>query len=192
MMYSPAVARKEETRRRIIETASRLFMEKGVDGVGVDEIMRESGLTHGGFYVHFENKDALIAEAALYAVDQTMSKWQGLPKKLADKNLFDDFLQEFVDGNISTSSPACPMALLGPDISRRSEKVQTAYVVKMRELIDYITQEMGSDRAHAILCLSAMVGATSLAAQTNTDKALAAEILEATREELLKCRPATD
>jgi TetR/AcrR family transcriptional regulator, transcriptional repressor for nem operon len=192
MMYSPAVARKEETRRRIVETASRLFMEKGVDGVGVDEIMRESGLTHGGFYVHFANKEALIADAALHAVDQTMSKWQGLPKKLADETLFDDFLKEFSAGNVATSSPACPMALLGPDISRRSEKVQSAYVEKMRELIDYITQEMHSDRAHAILCLSAMVGAASLAAQTSSDNDLAAEILRTTREELLKCRPASE
>ncbi len=53
-----AKGHREETRARIVETASRLFQEKGVDRVGVDEIMRESGLTHGGFYVHFKNRAA--------------------------------------------------------------------------------------------------------------------------------------
>lgn len=185
-MLSLVQARKEETRRRIIETASRLFLEKGVEGVGVDEIMRESGLTHGGFYVHFANKEALISEACLYAVDQTMSQWQHLPQKLADDALFASFLERYLEGDVMTASPACPMALLGPDISRRSEELQAAYVEKMRGLLDYLTQEMKSDRGYAILCLVAMVGATSLAAQFSQDKALAEEILSATRQELIK------
>src|SRR3712207_414865 len=58
-----AKGHKEETRRRIIDTASRLFREKGVERVGLDEIMREAGLTHGGFYAHFPSKEHLIAEA---------------------------------------------------------------------------------------------------------------------------------
>jgi len=81
------------------------------------------------------------------------------------------------------------MALLGPDISRRGESVQTAYIQRMRGLIKLITHELNSYRDHAILCLSAMVGATSLAAQTLQDQELAAEILTVTRDELLKCRP---
>jgi TetR/AcrR family transcriptional regulator, transcriptional repressor for nem operon len=188
-VFNLAVSRKEETRRRIVETASRLFMEKGVDGVGVDEIMRESGLTHGGFYVHFPSKEALVQEAALWALDQTMSQWEGLPRKLADDKIFSSFLENYLKGDMTTGSPACPMAMLGPDISRRSEAVQTAYTEKMSSLIDYITEEMHSDRPHAILCLAAMIGATSLAAQVSTDRKLAEEILKTTREELLKCRP---
>ena len=182
-----AQSRKEETRRRIVETASRLFLEKGVDGVGLDEIMREAGLTHGGFYVHFSSKEALIAEACLAAVDQTMHQWEHLPRKLADDELFANFLDAYLSGDLTTGSPACPMALLGPDISRR-ENVQAAYVDKIKNLIEVITQEMGGSRAYGVLVLAAMVGATSLAAQVSQDKELAGEILRLTREELLRQR----
>src|SRR3954466_4485554 len=68
---NPLVSRKEETRRRIVDTAARLFLEKGVDRVGVDEIMRECGLTHGGFYGYFPSKDVLISEACPAALDET-------------------------------------------------------------------------------------------------------------------------
>lgn len=180
-----AQARKEETRRRILDAAARLFLDKGVEGVGVDEIMREAGLTHGGFYVHFPSKEALVAEACLTAIDQTMGQWQGLPRKLADDQLFEMFLSSYLGGDRIAGNPACPMAFLGPDISRR-ENMQAAYSEKMNGLIDYIAHELGSGRCQAILALSAMVGATSLAAQVSHDKALAEEILRSTRQALLR------
>jgi len=184
------VTRKEETRRRILEVASRLFLEKGVDGVGVDEIMREAGLTHGGFYVHFPSKEALIAEACLCALDKTTSDWEGIAGKLEDDAVFDQLLQTYLAGDLVSGSPTCPMAILGPDVARRGERVQTAYTAKIRHLIDFITRELESDRAQAILTFAALVGATSLAAQVGNDRALAEEILKTTRQELLKCRAA--
>src|ERR1700745_726125 len=81
---NPLVSRKEETRRRIVDTAARLFLEKGVDRVGVDEIMRECGLTHGGFYGYFPSKDVLISEACTAALDETAHQWESLARNLAD------------------------------------------------------------------------------------------------------------
>src|ERR1044071_923071 len=77
------VSRQEaaENRERIVEAASRLFRDKGLDGVGVDAIMREAGLTHGGFYGHFASKDALAAEAveqALARGTETMARFTDL------------------------------------------------------------------------------------------------------------------
>ena len=71
------VSRQEaaENRQRIVEAASRLFRDKGLDGVGVDAIMKEAGLTHGGFYGHFASKDVLAAEATQYAIERS-STWQ--------------------------------------------------------------------------------------------------------------------
>src|SRR6202011_6137400 len=63
-----------ENRERIVETASRLFREKGVDGVGVDAIMSGAGLTHGGFYGHFRSKDDLSAEAVVRALERGVEK----------------------------------------------------------------------------------------------------------------------
>ena len=187
---NPALTRKEETRQRILESASRLFLQKGVDGVGVDEIMREAGLTHGGFYVHFPNKEALVSEVCLCALDKSVSQWEDVTRRLGEDGFFEQFLAKYLSGDLRSDNPACPMAILGPDVSRRSEPLQTAYAAKLRELIEIVGQEMGSDRRMAIVTLAALVGATSLATQVVQDKALAEEILNTTREELLKCRPA--
>ena len=188
---NPLLARKAETRRRIVETAARLFLEKGVDRVGVDEIMRECGLTHGGFYVYFPSKEALISEACVAALEETGEQWAALARKLADDKAWARFSKTYLAGDLtSAENPACPAAILGADVARRQDTVQASYIALIRVLIDKIAEEAGADRGHAILSFAALVGATSLAAQVGQDKALASEILNTTRDELLKCRPA--
>jgi len=187
---NPLVARKEETRRRIVDTAARLFLEKGVDRVGVDEIMRESGLTHGGFYIYFPSKESLITEACTAALEETTHQWEALSEKIDSDELWGEFLETYLAGDLtSANNPACPAAILGADIARRQDTVQATYVAQMKGLIDKIAARSGTDRSHAILSFAALIGATSLAAQLGQDKVLAAEILNATRDELLKCRP---
>lgn len=186
-----AVSRKDETRRRIVESAARLFMEKGVDRVGVDEIMRECGLTHGGFYSYFPSKEALISDACVAALGEAAHQWEDLTRKLADDAQWTNFLETYLAGDLtSENNPACPAAILGADVARRPGQIQDSYLAHVRALIDTISEEAGSDRGHAILTFAALVGATSLAAQVGQDKALAKEFLNTTREELMKCRPA--
>jgi TetR/AcrR family transcriptional repressor of nem operon len=188
---NPLVNRKQETRRRIVDTAARLFMEKGVDRVGVDEIMRECGLTHGGFYVYFLSKEALISEACTAALDETAHQWEELLRKLPDDAAWNSFLTTYLAGDLtSANNPACPAAILGADVARRQDTIQATYIARLKSLIGKIAEEAGSDRSHAILSFAALVGATSLAAQVGQEKELAAEILNATRAELLKGRPA--
>ena len=187
----PVPSRKEETRRRIVDTAARLFLEKGVDRVGVDEIMRECGLTHGGFYAYFPSKEALVSEACMAALDEGAEQWARLARKLGDDGLWGKFLKVYLAGDLtSPDNPVCAVSVLGPDVARRPDTVQAGYIHRLNALIDRIARESGSDRRHAILTFAALTGATSLAAQVGQDKALAAELLNTTREELLKCRPA--
>src|SRR5476649_2479162 len=75
---------KTETHARIVKNASVLLREKGADGIGVAALMKEAGLTHGGFYAHFESRDALIAEAFAHAMDQTTHKWRKRAESAAD------------------------------------------------------------------------------------------------------------
>jgi len=187
---NPIVNWKDETRKRIVKTAGRLFMEKGVDRVGVDEIMRACGMTHGGFYSYFPSKEALVSDACVAALGETAQQWKGLARKLGDDDQWARFLDTYLAGDLtSENNPACPAAILGADVARRQGKIQDTYPAHVRALIDTIAEEAGSDRAHAILSFAALVGATSLAAQVGQDKTLAAEILDTTRGELLKCRP---
>jgi TetR/AcrR family transcriptional repressor of nem operon len=182
--------RKEETRRRIVDTAARLFLAKGVDRVGVDEIMRECGLTHGGFYGYFPSKKALISEACTAALQEAFGRWQERARQLGDDMAWADFLTHYLAGDLtSPDNPASPTAILGADVARRRGAIQASYVALIRSLIDKFAEDAGADRPHAILSIAAMVGATSLAAQVGQDKALATEILDVTRDELLKRRP---
>lgn len=188
-----AVSRKDETRRRIVETAARLFMEKGVDRVGVDEIMRECGLTHGGFYSYFPSKEALFSEACVQALGQTARQWEDLLHKVADDGAWAGFVETYLAGDLtSENNPVCPAAILGADVARRPGAVQDAYVAQLRALIDRIAGMADGDRSFAILVFAALVGATSLAAQVGQDKELAAEILNGTREELKKGHAAAE
>ncbi|HKT54178.1 MAG TPA: TetR/AcrR family transcriptional regulator [Caulobacteraceae bacterium] len=187
---NPLVSRKEETRQRIVDTAARLFLEKGVDRVGVDEIMRNCGLTHGSFYVYFPCKDALISEACTAALDKTAQQWQSLASNLADDTIWNNFLSTYLAGDlISANNPACPVAILGADVARRQAPSQASYVARMKSLIDTIAKEAGSERSHAVVTFVALVGATSLAAQVGSDRRFAAELLNTTREVILT-RPA--
>ena len=182
--------RKEATRRLIVDTAARLFLEKGVDRVGVDEIMRVCGLTHGGFYGYFSSKDALISEACTAALHEAMGQWETLARRLGDDQVWDEFLANYLAGDLtSAKNPACPAAILGADVARRQDTIQADYLEQVRALVERMAEESGENRAHAILTIAALVGATSLAAQVGQDKALAEEILATTRNELLKCRP---
>src|ERR1700677_2038779 len=70
--------RRAETRERILTAAGHLFREHGIDGVGVDAVMKEAGLTHGGFYLHFPSKEALAAEVSQSLLERAASRWDML------------------------------------------------------------------------------------------------------------------
>src|SRR5271154_2382929 len=114
-----------ENRRRIVETASRMFREHGFDGVGVDAIMKGAGLTHGGFYGHFRSKDDLAAEAMMRALERSVEEQSRYAQ-----------LNDLVRGYLSRRHRAdrangCAVAALGADIVRQGEGVRgalTAYV----------------------------------------------------------------
>ncbi len=173
---------REETRARIVETASRLFQEKGVDRVGVDEIMRECGLTHGGFYVHFRNKEQLIAEACALAVDERADEWKETLRGRPQEEAFAAFLDGYIE---CAGSGDCPFASLGADVARHGKAVRQAYTQKVEELIQFMTDELACGREEAILALVAVSGALSVA-NASSDPDFSREILETTRRNLVQ------
>ena len=177
-----AKGHREETRARIVETASRLFQEKGVDRVGVDEIMRECGLTHGGFYVHFRNKEQLIAEACALAVDERAEEWKEKLRGLPPEEAFAAFLDGYIE---CAGSGDCPFASLGADVARHGKAVRRAYTQKVEELIQFMTDELACGREEAILAIVAVSGALSVA-NASSDPAFSKEILETTRRNLVQ------
>ena len=169
-----------ENRQRIVEAAARLFRDGGFDGVGVDAIMKEARLTHGGFYGHFVSKDALMAEAMAHALDRSMA-WQ---EKL-------DSLSELVTGYLSDRHRAdrangCAVAALGADVARHSPDLRKTLTAGVRQQIGRIVSLLrrgtpAARRRRAIATYAGMVGALTLARAVD-DPALAREILTAARD----------
>jgi TetR/AcrR family transcriptional regulator, transcriptional repressor for nem operon len=169
-----------ENRKRIVETASRMFRQEGFDRAGIDAIMKAAGLTHGGFYCHFGSKEDLAAEAVISALARSLEK-QGRHKTLS--GLVRGYLSE---QHCANRTNGCALAALGGDIARQSKAVRsgvTDYIhAQLSQLVSLIRGgTAASRRRRAITALSGMVGALTIARAVE-DPALSSEILETARD----------
>jgi TetR/AcrR family transcriptional repressor of nem operon len=176
-----------ENRERIVETAARLFRENGFNGVGVDAIMKEAGLTHGGFYGHFASKDELAAEAVVRALERNAEK----ESRFADLGAFVvDYLSE---RHRADRANGCAVAALGADMARQRAGVRRGLTAHLRRQLDRFADLVKDGtaarrRKRAITTVAGLYGALTLARAVD-DPALAREILAAAREEFGNDRP---
>lgn len=161
--------RKEATHERIVEAASRAIRREGYDGTSVADVMREAGLTHGGFYAHFESRDAMLAEAADRAGADTVATLAGIAAAAAPGQALDALVHAYLsEEHVERVETGCPVAALGSETSRRSPQVRHAATRRVRELIDLVARQ-SPDRdgrgAHerALSTVATMVGALLLA-----------------------------
>jgi TetR/AcrR family transcriptional regulator, transcriptional repressor for nem operon len=177
-----------ENRERIVDTASRLFREKGFEGVGVDAIMNGAGLTHGGFYGHFGSKDDLAAEAVARALERSVEK-QSRYTNLSD--LVSEYLSE---RHCADRANGCTIAALGDEIARQRNGVRRALTEHVRGQLDRFTRLLRNGpaarrRKRAIATLVGMIGALTLARAVD-DPALSKEILAVARNAFGEAPPA--
>jgi TetR/AcrR family transcriptional repressor of nem operon len=182
-------AQKTRTHKRIVSIAAKRFREKGLAGFGIAELMKEAGLTVGGFYKHFDSRDDLVAEAVNSAfggwkrrVDAAKSGGPPVPYE----KLIDDYLSEAHRDNPGTG---CAFSALAPEIARSDKRTRALTSEQVRSDIQLIAalrpaKDKRTARSRAILAFSALVGAMSLA-RAVSDVALSREILE-TVTQLLK------
>ena len=170
-------------RERILEAAAQRFRERGFDGIGVADLMKEAGLTHGGFYGHFSSKDDLIAEACARALAQSLARWH----KVADRASGDPL--SALAGAYLTSShrdnpgAGCVLAALGPDVSRQGPAVRHSVTGYVRSACDLLAKlvpgkSKTARRQEAISTWATLVGAIVIARAVD-DRALSREILDA-------------
>lgn len=182
-----------ENREGIVDAAARLYREKGLDGVGVAEITRDAGLTHGGLYRHFESKDALAREACLRAFEWTITPLDGLESSEADGTPARS-LRALVHGYLSAThrdnpGEGCPAAALAADAARAGPEMSEVFAQGVeRNIQRFMSVLQGDDvtrRAQTIVTLSSMVGALVLARATAAgNPVLSEEILATLREQL--------
>jgi TetR/AcrR family transcriptional regulator, transcriptional repressor for nem operon len=169
--------RKAETRQRILDAASALFRAHGIDGVGVDAVMREAGLTHGGFYLHFASKEALVAEVAAASLARAAARWDQISRESDPKAALAQIVGSYLDPeHVAAVSQGCMLTTLGPEVARRPDS-RGGITQAMRTMLDALARLLPERRRdNAVAALSTMVGAVVLA-RIADDPELANEFL---------------
>jgi TetR/AcrR family transcriptional repressor of nem operon len=173
-----------ESRERILDVAARLFREKGFDGIGLADIMKAAGLTHGGFYRHFDSKDDLEAQAIGVALASTAADLSRLFEGATARplsTLIDEYLSQQHREDLGKG---CSFAALATDVARQSERVRSAFTAGLGPILEILStvvpgRSKAERRRKAIVTLAEMIGALILA-RAVADPALSDEILAAT------------
>jgi TetR/AcrR family transcriptional repressor of nem operon len=186
---------KLETHARIVKKASVRLREKGAHGIGVADLMKDAGLTHGGFYAHFDSREALVIEALAYAMDRGTEHW----RKLTEGTPPEKRLAAIVDSYLSTlhrDNPGhgCAIPTLGAEIAREGPKTRKAFASRVERMIDTVGKQIAdvppkAARKHAMAAVATMVGTLVLARIAGNGE-LSDEILTAGRAAVLD-RPPT-
>lgn len=160
---------KLETHARIVKKASVRLREKGAHGVGVADLMKDAGLTHGGFYAHFDSREALVIEAFAYAMDRSTERWQKLAEQTPPEKRLAGIVNAYLTP-VHRDDPGhgCAVPTLGAEIARESPRTRKAFAAKLELMIDMIAEQIPqvprkAARKQAMAALSSMVGALVLA-----------------------------
>jgi len=188
-MKRAATKSKEVTHERIVETAARAIRRSGYNGTSVADIMKEAGLTHGGFYAHFASREAMLAEAA----DRAGAESVALSARIAATAKPEQALQALIHAYLSKEhvksvEMGCPIAALGSEMPRQAPEVRRAATRRIKEMIDVVARQLpdwGQPAAHerALVTVAASVGALLLARAVDDPK-LSDALLEATLKHL--------
>jgi TetR/AcrR family transcriptional repressor of nem operon len=185
---------KQETHERIVKRAAVRLREKGAHGIGVADLMKEAGLTHGGFYAHFDSREALVIEAMAHIMDRGTERW----RKLGEQAPPEKRLATIVDSYLSAAhrddpGHGCAIPTLGAELARETPKTRKAFASKLEEMIDMLASLIPdvapkAARKQASAALGTMMGALVMARIAGNGE-FSDEILAAGREAILN-RPA--
>lgn len=177
-----------ENRAALIRAASKLFRERGIDGVGVADISKEAGLTHGALYAHFKSKDELALAALSYGFEESRARMAAhgagdLPdfSRYLDACLSLDGRDDYAGG--------CPMAASASEIGRHDKGLSTRYADGYMSMVHAFERQIARQApatdasARAMVAVAAMIGSLAVArGAAKGNPALSAQVLKATRE----------
>jgi TetR/AcrR family transcriptional repressor of nem operon len=175
-----------ENRAALVRAAGRLFRERGIDGVGVAEISKKAGLTHGALYAQFPSKEALAAEAFAYGLKpglEMTADRDGRPAALAD--FLDHYLSLEHRDNLAAG---CPMAASASEVARQDKVICERFAEGFEHFVAVVERGLGAspvkaeNRQRALAMMAAMIGGVAASrAVAKTDPKLASQILRAVR-----------
>ena len=166
--HNARTAAKEASHERIVSTAARAIRRSGYGGTGVADIMKEAGLTHGGFYSHFSSRDAMLAEAARRACAESAAALGEVVASAPPGQALASILGAYLSReHLDRVDVGCPLAALGSETSRQVPEVRRVATRHIKEMIDLIARQSpdwGQPAAHerAMVTIATMVGALML------------------------------
>ncbi|MBA4031529.1 MAG: TetR family transcriptional regulator [Planctomyces sp.] len=183
--------RAAENRKIILEAAARMFRLHGVDGVGVADVMRETGLTHGALYSHFSSKDELVAASCVHAMDENGKFWRELAGGSGEADSFTKIVRFYLSPeHRDRVEQGCVAAALSGDIARQSPSTRQSFTKSLHGFLQLLMgyadmRSAAAARRKALVSLSAMIGALTLARAVE-EGTLSDEILQTVTDELTK------
>jgi TetR/AcrR family transcriptional repressor of nem operon len=168
-MKRAATRSKEATHDRIVDAAARAIRRSGYNGTGVASIMKEAGLTHGGFYAHFPSREAMLAEAADRAGGESVAMMERIAANLPSRQALPAMMQAYLSKeHVEGIENGCATAALASEMPRQAPEVRRAHTRRIKEMIDLVSRqspEWGQPGAHeqSLVTIATMVGALVLA-----------------------------
>jgi TetR/AcrR family transcriptional repressor of nem operon len=188
MRYSPE--QKIETHKQIVGNAAREFRSKGLQGIGIADLMSQVGLTHGGFYAHFKDRDSLVAEASICAATDSFGRLLAI----AEAALPGEEVSAMLDFYLSPEHRdehgyGCVLPALAADLARQPDSVRNAFTGLLKENLEKLSRYMPAEDARAklnqaMMLISGMAGGILIARAMN-DPMLSKLLLESVRTQLL-------
>jgi TetR/AcrR family transcriptional repressor of nem operon len=182
-------SRKEETHDRIVDAAARAIRRHGYAGVGVADVMKAAGLTHGGFYAHFDSRDALLVEALERAGRDSSEAVARAAERRAAKGVsaFRSLVESYLaDALLASLETGCPVAALGCDMPRQSAPVREASALRVRRLVATVRSALPeATAAAASVVAGTLVGSLQLARALG-DNTEGRAVLAAARKALIR------
>ena len=178
-------AEAARNRERIIDEAARLFRERGFDGIGVADLMKSAGLTHGGFYRNFESKEDLMVQACARAMEESLQNWDSLGEAGTEADLSAIASVYLSPKHRDRPGRGCSLAALGAEAARHGPVVRGVFTRGVRSTLETLSRLVPGrskrlKRENAIAAFSSMVGALMLARVVDDEK-LSNEILRSVK-----------
>ncbi len=186
---SDKISKKKLSHDRIVEVTSHAIRKSGYDGTGIADIMKQAGLTHGGFYAHFDSREALLAEAADHAGADAVALATSIAASAPAGQALNAMLHAYLsDAHVQSIEFGCPITALGSEMPRQADEVRHAATRHIKAMIDLVARQSpdwGEPAAHedALFTVAAMVG-TLLLARAVDDPKLSSNLLKASLKHL--------
>src|SRR5512143_2854633 len=183
---------KEATHDRIVDAAARAIRRSGYNGTGVADIMKDAGLTHGGFYAHFPSREAMLAEAADRAGSESVAMMERIAATSPPSQALQAMMRAYLSkAHVEGIETGCAIAALGSEMPRQAPEVRHAATRRIKEMIDLVARQSpdwGQPGAHerALVTAATMIGALVLARAVDDPR-----LSDALREAALKHLPPT-